>query len=244
MRRPALGSLALVLLALLFGWETRQALLATPGGRGNTAPPGVWKPGVAAPDPQPPPDLTPVVSAIAARPLFRPDRQPFREQGAGASVQNREAELSRYTLLGVLGIGDAPFGVVVGKGGGKGERWEVKRGDSFQGFTVKEVGMEGLRLTADGKEFLLPLYAGAPTATGSAARTDTTRRDAAKPVAAPASAPGTAVGTAGSAPGAPPTQVPSSWPPFPTRSRRPVTAWPAGTGGSPITTPSPPPEGR
>jgi hypothetical protein len=136
----------------------------------------------------------------------------------------------------------------VGKGGNKGERWEVKRGDSFQGFTVKEVGMEGLRLTADGKEFLLPLYAGAPTAAGSAVRTDTTRRDAAKPAAAPApapaSAPGSAVPAAGNVSGAPPNQAPASWPPFPTRSRRPVTAWPGGTGGSPISTPIAPPERR
>ena len=104
------------------------------------------------------------------------------------SVRNYEAELSRYTLLGVLDIGDAPYGVVVGKGGTKGERWEVKRGDSLQGFTVKEVGVDGLRLTADGREFLLPLYAGAPTAAGGAVRTETTRRDAAQATPAPRSA--------------------------------------------------------
>ena len=233
MRRPALATLALALLALLFGWETRQALLATPGGHDNVAPAGVWQPGVAEPDPQPPLDPTPVVSVIAARPLFRPDRQPFREQAAGASVQNNEAKLSRYSLLGVLGLGDAPFGVVVGKGGEKGERWEVKKGDTFQGFTVKEVGMDGLRLMADGKEFLLPLYVGAPPAAGGATRTETTRGDATKPVAAPASASGTAAPAGGSAPGVPANPAPGSWPPFPTRSRRPITAWPTGTGNAP-----------
>jgi hypothetical protein len=103
------------------------------------------------------------VAAVAARPIFRPDRQPFREQGSGASGRNYESELSRYTLLGVLGFGDAPVGVVVGKAGNKGERWEVRKGDPLPGFTVEEVGMEGLRLTADGREFLLPLYAGPPT---------------------------------------------------------------------------------
>lgn len=183
MRRPALATLALSLLALFFGWETRQALRETPGGQDNTATAsaGVWQPGLSAPDPQPPPDPAPAAAAIMARPLFRPDRQPFREQSA--AVRNYEAELSRYTLLGVLGFGDAPVGVVVGKAGSKGERWEVKRGDSLQGFKVKEVGMEGLRLTADGKEFLLPLYAGAPTAAAGSLRTETPRRNAAQPAA-------------------------------------------------------------
>jgi hypothetical protein len=184
-RRPALAALALSLLALLFGWETRQALRATPGGEDNAATARAWQPGVSAPDPPPPPDPTTSAAAVAARPLFRPDRQPFREQVGGASVRNYEMELSRYTLLGVLGFGDAPYGVVVGKAGIKGERWEVKRGDALQGFTVKEVGMEGLRLTADGREFLLPLYAGAPTATGGAVRTEAPRRDAAQPAPIP-----------------------------------------------------------
>lgn len=214
MRRPALATLALGLLALLFGWETRQALQATPGGRDNAAPVGAWQPGVTALDPEPPPDPTPVVSAIASRPLFRQDRQPFREEAAGASARNHEAELSRYTLLGVLGFGEAPYGVVVGKGGNKGERWEVKKGDSLQGFTVEEVGMDGLRLTADGREFLLPLYAGAPTATGGAVRTGTTRRDAAQATSWPrAAAPAAAEGAhpapaSGFAPAASPVAAP------------------------------------
>jgi len=186
-RRPALATLALSLLALLFGWETRQALLGTPGGQDNaaTAPIGGWRPGVSAPDPQPPPDPSPVAAAIAARPLFRADRQPFREQAADASVRNYEAELSRYTLLGVFDFGDAPFGVVTGKTGNRTDRWELKAGDVLPGFTVKEVGMEGLQLTSDGREFLLPLYAGAPTAAGGAVRTEATRRNAAQPTAVP-----------------------------------------------------------
>ena len=184
MRRPALATLSLALLALLFGWETRQALRASPVGPDNAAPVGSWQAGVAALDPQPPPDPT-AAAAVTARPLFRPDRQPFREQTAGGSVRNYEAELSRYTLLGVLGFGDAPYGVVVGKTGSKGERWEVKLGDSLQGFVVQEIGLEGLRLTADGREFLLPLYAGPPTAAGGAVRTETTRRDAAHPAPVP-----------------------------------------------------------
>jgi hypothetical protein len=204
-RRQTFATFAILLLALLFGWETRQALRSTPGGPDNaaTAPAGVWRPGASAPDPPPLPDPTPAAMAISSRPLFRQDRQPFREDAA--SARNFEAELARYTLLGVLGMGDASFGVVVGKVGNKGERWEVKSGDSLQGFTVKEVGVEGLRLTADGREFLLPLYAGAPTGAGGAVRTETTRRDAAQATPAPragASAP------ASGAPPAPATGAP------------------------------------
>jgi hypothetical protein len=196
-RRPVLAAIALSLLALLFGWETRQALRATPGGQDNSAmTAGVaWRPGSPAPDPQSPPDPTPAAAAVTARPLFRPDRQPFREDGSGVSGRNHETELSRFTLIGVLAFGDAPFGVVVekagnvvGKAGTKGERWEVRKGDPLAGFKVKEVGMEGLLLTADGREFLLPLYAGPPTAATGALRTDASRRDAAQPASAPASA--------------------------------------------------------
>ena len=197
MRRPVLAAIALSLLALLFGWETRQALQATPGKQDNSAmvPAGAWQPGVSAPDPQSPPDPTPAAAAVTARPLFRPDRQPFRGDGSGVSGRNYETELSRYTLIGVLAFGDAPVGVVVekagnvvGKAGTKGERWEVRKGDPLAGFKVEEVGMEGLRLTADGREFLLPLYAGPPTAATGAVRTETTRRDASQPTAAPGSA--------------------------------------------------------
>lgn len=238
MRPQALATLVLSLLALLFGWETRQALLATPGGRDNavTASPGAWHPGVATPDPQPPPDPAPAAAAVAARPLFRPDRQPFREQSAGASVRNYDAELSRFTLIGVLGFGDAPVGVVIGKAGTKGDRWEVRKGDSFQGFKVKEVGMEGVRLTADGKEFLLPLYAGAPTAAGGAARTEAIRHDAAQPPSAPrAAAPSPASSPPGPIPGIPPAS------PLSPRLRR-TPSGPIAPGISPdSSTPVPPP---
>jgi hypothetical protein len=213
-RRPALAALALCLLALLFGWETRQALQAVPGGQDNAATPtaAAWQPGVATHDPQPPPDPGPTVSAVTARPLFRQDRQPFREQvGSQIPVRNYEAELSRYALLGVLALGDAPYGVVVGKGGQKGERWEVKGGDSLQGFAVKEVGVEGLRLTADGREFLLPLYAGAPIAAGGAVRTETTRRDAAQATPAPrAGAPAFASGAPPASRAGTPAGIPAS----------------------------------
>lgn len=190
MRRPVLATIALSLLALLFGWETRQALQATPGKQDNSVmvPAGSWQPAVPASDPHPPPDPGPTVAAVTARPLFRPDRQPFREQaGSPVPARNHEAELSRFTLLGVFGFGAEPVGVVTGKTGNKTDRWELKAGDTLPGFTVKEVGMEGLRLTADGREFLLPLYAGPPTAATGALRTEVPRRDAAQPALVPGS---------------------------------------------------------
>jgi hypothetical protein len=207
MKRPALATLALSLLALLFGWETRQALQGSPGGHDNAAraPIGVWQPGVSTPDPQPPPDPTPVAAAVAERPLFRPDRQPFREQAAAAvAARNYETELSRFMLLGVLGFGDGPVGVVTGKTGNKTDRWEVKAGDALPGFTVKEVGMDGLRLTADDREFLLPLFAGAPTAARGALRTEATRGGATPPAAAS----GSPAAAKPAVPGARPAQAP------------------------------------
>jgi hypothetical protein len=186
MRRPVLATIALALLALLFGWETRQALQAVPGGQDNaaTATAGSWQPGVSTHDPQPPPDPGPTVAAVTARPLFRPDRQPFREQaGSPVPARNHEAELSRFTLLGVLSFGDELKGLVVSRSGPRTDRWELKAGESFPGFTVKEVRTDSLLVTADGREFQLPLYAGAPTATGGALRTDVP-----KPAPSPASA--------------------------------------------------------
>jgi len=232
-RRPVLVAIALSLLALLFGWETRQALRATPGRQDNSAmaAAGAWRPAVPAPDPQPPPDPTPVAAAVTARPVFRPDRQPFREGGSGAFGRNYETELSRYTLIGVLGFGDPPVGVVVGKAGTKGERWEVRKGDRLGEFKVKEVAMEGVRLTADGKEFLLPLYAGPPTAAAGALRTDPSRRDAAKPAPAPGSA-------APASPGAPPAST------APARPTGFPSAAPATAGApAPAQTVTPPPAG-
>ena len=216
MKRPALATLALSLLALLFGWETRQALRGAPGGQDNaaTAPAGAWQPGVPALDPQPPPDPTSASAAVAARPLFRPDRQPFREQQAAAPVaaRNYESELSRFTLLGVFGFGAEPVGVVTGKTGNKTDRWELKAGDVLPGFAVKEVGIDGMRLTADGREFLLPLYAGAPTAATGALRTEAPRPAAARPPSpgTPSSAPGPAATPAPPTQGAPAAYAPAT----------------------------------
>jgi hypothetical protein len=106
------------------------------------------------------------LSTVVARPVFRPDRKPFQEGSADVPLRNYEAELSQYTVLGVLMAGDERKAVVVSKGANKGERWEVGTGDSLAGFTVKEVGEDGLIVTADDREFTLPLYAGGPKAVG------------------------------------------------------------------------------
>jgi hypothetical protein len=143
-----------------------------------------------------------VATAIAARPLFRADRQAFKEQAASAApARNYESELSRYMLLGVLGFGEEPVGVVTGKTGNKTDRWELKAGDALPGFTVKEVGVDGMLLTADGREFLLPLYAGPPTAAAGAVRTEVPRRDAAPPAAAPGSPASAKPASSGAPPG-------------------------------------------
>lgn len=217
MRRPLLPTLVLTLLALFFAWETRQALREPAGGPDNTAAAeaGLWRPGAPVPDPAPSPDPGPSAAAVAARPLFRPDRQPFREQAVAVSAaRNYESELSRFTLLGVFGFGGEPVGVVTGKSGSKTDRWELKAGDALPGFTVKEVGVEGLRLAADGREFLLPLYAGAPTVSGAAVRTEAIRRDAAQPSAAPGApvAASPAAPVARPAPAAPSAPAPAAQP--------------------------------
>ncbi len=168
---------ALCSLALFFGWKTREAVFMPAPAVDNTgrASAGPRHASTPLPDPpQPPADSAVAVASIAARPLFRPDRQAFREDGGGAG-RNYEAELSRLSMIGVLTFGGEPKGVVVSKGNPRNERWEVGRGDSLPGFKVKTVLMDSLVLTADGKEFHLPLYAGAPRTGAGPIRTETTR---------------------------------------------------------------------
>jgi hypothetical protein len=164
MSRPGFLIPLLALAALFFGWRTYDAWTGPVGAAAPAPPTPVAAPVGVSPEEAPPPaDLSAPVAFIVARPVFRPDRQPFREEAIQIPQRNYEAELSRFTLLGVLLLGKDKKGVVVGKGGaGRDERWEVAPGDSLPGFGVKDVGTEGLTLTADGREFLLPLYAGGP----------------------------------------------------------------------------------
>lgn len=153
---------------LLLGWKTYRAWSEPPGdGRLAAAARPVQASGASAGDAPPEADLSAAaVATIVGRPVFRPDRKPFRpeEAGTGVPARNYEAELSRYMLLGVVLQGDSRKAVVVGKGQVKPERWDLGIGDAIPGFTVKEVDPDGVTLAADGKEFLLPLYAGAPKA--------------------------------------------------------------------------------
>jgi hypothetical protein len=193
MRKPYLLALALALLALFSGWRMQQALDAPTAADNAVRPaPTGWQPGAPGPDPPPPPDTGAAVAGVKNRPLFRSDRQPFTEASASAApARNFDAELSRLSLIGILAIGDDPKGIVVSKGGTRSERWEVKAGDELPGFRVKEVRTDGLAVTAEDREFLLPLYAGPPTAAGGSVRTEAPRKESApaQPVAAPA--PGT-----------------------------------------------------
>jgi hypothetical protein len=191
-KTPTLLIAALCSLALFFGWKAREAWIAPPPAVDNTGriSPGSRQPGAPVPDPAPPPpaESAAVVAAVAARPLFRQDRQPFREDAAGVG-RNYDAELSRLSMIGVLTFGDEMKGVVVTKGSPRPERWEVKKGDMLPGFKVKEVQNDGLVVTADGREFLLPLYAGAPAAGAVPLRTEITKSAPSPSVQSPTAPP-------------------------------------------------------
>ncbi len=178
MNRPGFLIPVLALAALFFGWRTYETWTG-PVGAASPAPASQAPVpvGISAEEAPQAIDFSGATASIAARPLFRPDRLPFREGSAAVPKRNYEAELSRFTLLGVLILGNDRKGVVVGKtgaGAGREERWEVSPGENLPGFSVKDVRSDGMTLVADEKEFLLPLYAGGPkgAAGGAAVRTD------------------------------------------------------------------------
>jgi hypothetical protein len=156
-------------MAVFFGWQTYRAWTG-PVLPGKEAPVSETFSSPAASPPQVGPGKASYIGAgfstVVARPVFRPDRKPFQEGAAEVPMRNYDSELAQYTVLGVLMAGDERKAVVVSKGAPKGERWEVGAGDSLAGFTVKKVGEDGLILTADDREFTLPLYAGGPKAVG------------------------------------------------------------------------------
>ena len=164
MRRPALVILVLAAAASFFGWETYNAWTASEGPAdlpaAGIAP--AARPDAAADYMSRDGDLPVHVAVIVNKPLFRPDRQPFHENAAVSAQRNYQAELARFSLVGILLQGEVRKGLVVSTGAGRQDRWEVGSGDSIPGFAVKEVQTDGLALAADGKEFLLPLYAGGP----------------------------------------------------------------------------------
>ena len=115
-KRPTLATLALSLLALLFGWETRQALQGFPGAQDNAGE-GADR-GLAARDLR----ARPAAPLRTRRPWRRPSRRArsFGRTGSRsgsrwlhrAPARNYETELSRFTLLGVFGFGNKQVGVV------------------------------------------------------------------------------------------------------------------------------------
>ncbi len=171
----------LLMLAVAFlGWETYQAWIAPPATALPAA--GVAKQGAVSggdntAEHHAAAELAAAVSAITARPLLRPDRQPFKEIlfVTAPPQRNYEGELARFSVIGILPIDGVEKALVVRKAGGSGsERWELAAGDSLPGFVVKGIRQDGVALVADGKEFLLPLYAGGPRqAGGGTMRTET-----------------------------------------------------------------------
>lgn len=170
MNRSAIYYLVYVAAAAFFAWKTYSAL-TDPVLPGKEIGVGVvfTRPAVLdLPVPGPGNAQYAGLSAILARPVFRPDRRPYQEGSAAVSAKNYESELSRYTVLGVLLMEQEKIAVVVSNAPGNAGRWEVGVGDSLPGFTVKEIDTDGIVLTADGREFTLPLYAGGPKSVGGA----------------------------------------------------------------------------
>jgi hypothetical protein len=192
MIRPGFLISSLAAASVFFGWQTYHAWTRPAGAVSTQGPAAAVAPiGVAPADSPVPVDLTSPVAYIVARPVFRPDRLPFRDEQGLAQTRNYDSEIARFTLLGVLIMGGDKKGVVVGKGGtGRDERWEVSPGDSLPGFTVKDVAAEGVTLVADKKEFLLPLYAGGPKGQAPIRTDVSSARQAAPSPQPPAGRPG------------------------------------------------------
>jgi hypothetical protein len=173
--------------SLFFGWATYRAWTAPVGsGPSPAAPFSPKQRQVGSRDSDPRESgVDAGLAAILARPVFRPDRRPFRgDEAAGVSMRNYGAELSRFRLVGVILQGEKSTAVVVGKTSGPGERWEVGPGDALPGFTIRTVGEEGVRLAADGREFLPPMYEGPPkSGSPGSPRTEVAKPPAAPPVA-------------------------------------------------------------
>jgi hypothetical protein len=232
MRPPALLIPVLALAAIFFGWRTYEAwttpvAAAPPPSAAEAA---VAPAGPSPADPPPPVDLSGMAAAILARPVFRPDRTPYHEEttAAAAPKRNYDAEMARFTLLGVLLFDKEKKGVVVGASGtGRQDRWEVGPGDALPGFTVKDIGADGITLTADGKEFLLPLYAGGPKGPPGQAPVRTDVGPPRAPAAAPQPASPPKGGTGSATPPGARSVSPTAAPPPPPPSVQPGTGMPA-----------------
>jgi len=188
MRKPYLLALALALLALFLGGGRNRR--STPRRRRGTAS-RARRDWLAARRPGPRSSSSPG-HGVGGRgreepPLFRSDRRPYTE-AAGA---RRGTSMRNWP-----GSPDRDHGDRGRHEGNRGEQGvlqhgalEVKVGDDLPGFKVKAIRTEGLAVTAEGREFLLPLYAGPPTAAGGGpVRTEVTRKEPAPAQPKPATA--------------------------------------------------------
>jgi hypothetical protein len=95
-----------------------------------------------------PVDLPPqtAFAAIVERPLFAPARRP--QPGAGAPSSD-----GRYRLLGIVGTG-ALRKAFIADGS---RRIEIGQGQTFDGWTVKEIGQDQVLLTSRAGDMALKL---------------------------------------------------------------------------------------
>jgi hypothetical protein len=127
--------LALVLL--------RPAPELGPGDRGGAA---------AVPDL---PDMPPLASfaETVARPLFLATRVDLPDGGKPAA--NRNLILGRYVFVGAVAAPGRSIVLLAPTGGGATVR--VREGETLDGWTVREIGADFMRLERDGSESLVPL---------------------------------------------------------------------------------------
>jgi hypothetical protein len=143
----ALGATAVVLAALaVWPWVVPPV----PATRPLAAPPA----GGAAPTLLPLPPLA-TYAAIVERPLFAPSRRPPSGVGAtqGAAIE------SRYRLLGIVAAGPRKKAFVADGA----RRVEIGEGDALDGWTVKEIGPDRVKLASPSGETALTLKPAAQT---------------------------------------------------------------------------------
>ncbi|MCL1926520.1 MAG: general secretion pathway protein GspB [Syntrophorhabdaceae bacterium] len=171
MRNPKLLIIALCLIGVLFGWKAQKAWFSPPAAINPTKHPSIDL-GLDDLSPVPRKDLVSAVAAVSGRPLFRPDRSFFSEDTPGD-----ERDLSNLSMIGLMTLGGKTKGIVISKSSNPHtERWELQEGDSLLRFKVKEIREDGIVLVSEGREVLLPLYAGSPTVDEKSLRSQNTMR--------------------------------------------------------------------
>jgi len=177
MRSPALPIIALCSICILFGWKAQKAWFSPPPAvdyaKNQSIDIGPNEPGSV-----PWRDLVGAVNVISSRSLFRPDRSFFGAGESGEDGKGGNQNLSRLSMIGLMTFGGGMKGIVIDTGNPQSERWEVQAGDSLLGFKVKEVRMDGIVLVTDGRQVMLPLYAGPPTVDERSLRSQNMRTSA------------------------------------------------------------------